>query len=44
MRALQRGDTERAIDILKAARSREANPALDSLIDSLKRLRGSRLP
>lgn len=44
MRALQRGDTDRAIDILKAARSRDANPALDSLIDSLKRLRGSRLP
>ncbi len=44
MRALQRGDTERAIDILKAARNRDANPALDSLIDSLKRLRGSRLP
>lgn len=43
MRAVQRGDLDRAIDLLKAERSRQANPALDSLIDSLKRLRSSRL-
>jgi hypothetical protein len=42
MRAVQRGQLDRAIDVLKAERSREPNPAIDSLIDSLKRLRSSR--
>ena len=44
MRAVQRGELDRAIDILKAERHREPNPALDSLIESLKRLRSSRKP
>lgn len=44
MSAVQRGEIDRAIDILKAERHREPNPALDSLIESLKRLRSSRKP
>ncbi len=46
MRAVQRGDLERAIAVLKQAREREtgSTAALDSLIDSLRRVRNNRLP
>ena len=44
LRSVQRGDIDRAIEIVKAARSREPNPALDSLLESLKRVRGQRQP
>lgn len=46
MRAVQRGDLDRAISVLKQARDRETGStvAIDSLIDSLRRLRSNRLP
>lgn len=46
MRAVQRGELERGIDVLKKARDRETGStvAIDSLIDSLRRLRSNRLP
>lgn len=46
MRAVQRGDLDRAISVLTQARDRETGStvAIDSLIDSLRRLRSNRLP
>lgn len=46
MRAVQRGDLDRALTVLKQARDRETGStvAIDSLIDSLRRLRSNRLP
>lgn len=46
MRAVQRGDLERAITVLTQARERQTGSpaALDSLIDSLRRVRKNRLP
>lgn len=46
MRAVQRGDLDRAITVLSQARERAtgSTAALDSLIDSLRRVRKNRLP